>query len=100
MSRYDIVRSKLQEHKAYLLEKFGVKHIGIFGSVAKQTDSENSDIDLLYTLADHKKIGFLEMDELETYIRTLLNHQKVDLVNESRLNPLFKKEVSQSVEYI
>lgn len=100
MSRYNAVRSKLQEHKAYLLETFGIQRIGIFGSVAKQTDSEKSDIDLLYTLAENRKIGFIELDELESYIRTLLNYQKVDLVNESRLNPLFKREVLENVEYV
>ncbi len=100
MSRYNAVRSKLQEQKAYLLERFGIKRIGIFGSVARQKDSEQSDIDLLYTLVENKKIGFIELDELENYVRTLLNYQKVDLVNESRLNPLFRREVLENVEYV
>jgi|TARA_B110000902_G_C14064794_1_gene496966 hypothetical protein len=100
VSRYTSVKNKLKEHKALLLEKFGIQRIGIFGSVAIQKDSETSDIDLLYTLTENKKIGFIELDELENFICTLLNYQKVDLVNEARLNPLFKKEVLENTEYV
>lgn len=66
----------------------------------RKTDSETSDIDLLYQLTGNRRIGFIEMDELEYFIRNLLNYDRIDLVNEDRLNPLFKKEVLENVEYV
>jgi len=42
----DEVKNTLLQQKAYLNDKYFVKGIGVFGSVAKSQDTTSSDIDL------------------------------------------------------
>ena len=52
MSQYTSIKedviNKLKEHLLELQELFGIKNIGIFGSVSRGDDTPESDVDILY----------------------------------------------------
>ena len=72
----------LAEHHQELRERFGVKSLRLFGSVARDEASEGSDVDVLVDFDDTPSLfGFLR---LRTFLQDLLG-AKVDLVTESGL---------------
>lgn len=72
----------LAEHHQELQERFSVKSLRLFGSVARDEASEGSDVDVLVDFNDTPSLfGFLR---LRTYLQDLLG-AKVDLVTESGL---------------
>ena len=74
LSREQILK-KMRDHKAGI-EKFGVRRIGLFGSVARGDSNEESDVDLLVEL--ERPMGW-EVVDLREYLQELLGI-KVDLV--------------------
>ena len=72
----------LEAHRQELRERFGVKSLRLFGSVARDEASEKSDVDVLVDFDETPSLfGFLR---LRGYLRDLLG-AKVDLVTESGL---------------
>ncbi|MBU1130388.1 nucleotidyltransferase family protein, partial [Patescibacteria group bacterium] len=71
------VIGKISSQKPFLADKFFVKEIGVFGSVARGEQSPQADVDIL---VDFKNpIGIFDFIRLEDYLSELLN-SKVDLV--------------------
>ena len=72
----------LEAHRQELRERFGVKSLRLFGSVARDEASEQSDVDIVVDFDETPSLfGFLR---LQGYLRDLLG-TKVDLVTESGL---------------
>ncbi|NWF67299.1 MAG: nucleotidyltransferase domain-containing protein [Campylobacterales bacterium] len=90
------ILTKLKELKP-LYEKDGFIIKGIFGSVARDEQNENSDIDILYQ--NSKQIGYDEFLEIENLLETELN-RKVDLVNIKYINPLIYKTAKKDIIYV
>lgn len=70
---------KLEAAFPELRDRFGLETIGIFGSVSRGDDSEDSDINILYLFADNRGalsdfIGF------QTYLE-LLFHRPITLLS-------------------
>ena len=81
MRRAEAVRI-LAGHQQELRDRFGVTSVRLFGSVARDEASEQSDVDVLVDFDDTPSLfGFLKLQE---YLRELLG-AKVDLVTESGL---------------
>ena len=81
----------LAEHHQELRERFGVKSLRLFGSVARDEASEGSDVDVLVDFEEVPTLfGFLR---LRTYLQDLLG-AKVDLITETGL----KERARHSVE--
>ena len=69
-------------HRRELRERFGVKSLRLFGSVARDEASEQSDVDVLVDFDETPSLfGFLR---LRGYLRDLLG-AKVDLITETGL---------------
>jgi len=79
------------------IRKYGVKRIGIFGSFARSTQNNKSDIDVLVEFEEGKKI-FDNYMELKFYLERLL-HRKVDLVIKDAVKPRIKQTVLREVAY-
>jgi predicted nucleotidyltransferase len=73
-SREEILKT-IREHWPRIVQ-FGVKRIGLFGSVARGDSKEGSDVDLLVEL--ERPLGW-EIVDLREYLQALLG-VKVDLV--------------------
>ncbi len=71
--------------------------IGIFGSVARGEDSENSDVDILYQLKE--VIKFTNLLRLHEELEQKLN-RKVDLVSEKYAHPKLKPYIMKDLKII
>ena len=97
MSRKKHILNLLKENR----DKFrsvGVKSLGIFGSVSRQTDNENSDIDILVEFEkDCRKFRNFNLlcDLLEQYFG-----KTYDLVTVDGLSPHIGKKILKGVEYV
>lgn len=75
---------------------FGVRQLGIFGSVAREEDSENSDIDVL---VDLEKETFDNYMGLLFYLEDLFG-KKVDLAIKNSLKPRIRDRILAETVYV
>jgi predicted nucleotidyltransferase len=92
----DEIIAKLLEHRAEL-EAAGAEHISLFGSVARGTDTQASDVDVLVTLSEPvRKSGFGyfgALADLKSMIETFTGRD-VDVLPE----PIQKEQLRRNVE--
>ena len=88
---------KLSNFKMMFAQKYGITKLGIFGSVARNEHSEQSDIDIVVEV---KKPSLRLMYELKEALKQLFNCE-VDLVRfRDSLRPLFKSNIQRDVIYV
>lgn len=87
----------LNQHFDEIDSKFGVKKLGIFGSVARGEGTSRSDIDVLVEF--YKPVGFFKFIELENFLTGLLK-KKVDLVTKNALKTTIKPIILKEVIYV
>ncbi len=95
MTRIEIL-SKLKELKPLLRKDYAVKEIGIFGSYADDSCTEESDIDILVEL--EKPIGW-KFFTLEMYLEKVFN-KKIDLVTKNALKEQIREGILNQVNYV
>lgn len=84
------IRNEIEDVKKKIrpiLENYGVKKAGLFGSVVRGELTEDSDIDILVEI--EKDISLLEFVGFKLEIEKKLG-RKVDLVEYSEIKPLLK----------
>lgn len=96
MKRKEEILKTLKQQLPYLKEKFKVKSIGIFGSYAREEQTEKSDIDILVDF--DAPVGFIKFMQLENYLNDKLS-AKVDLVTPDALKPLIKPSIIEEAVY-
>ena len=86
----------LSSHREELRERFNVKGIGIFGSVARGESKRRSDLDVLveYEITP----DLLEFIGLGMFLESLLN-RKVDLVRREAIRPELREIILAEVRY-
>jgi predicted nucleotidyltransferase len=89
MGDLDGIDARLRELKPELERRFGVRRIGVFGSVARGEEDADSDVDVLVELAE--PIGW-ELLDLQDRLEEVLG-RRVDLVTIGAL----REEMSASV---
>ncbi len=94
MKTLDEIKEIIGKHREELKEKYGVKEIGIFGSIVRGEAKEDSDVDILIEL--EKPIGLFKFLELEEYLSNLIGI-KVDLVSKKALKPNIGKYILEEV---
>ena len=91
MSR-DVILQSLRQHREDL-EIFGIRSLHLFGSVARNEDSLQSDVDLLVDFASAP--SFSSFMKLRIFLEDLLG-RKVDLITTSglrdRVRPYVEKD--------
>jgi predicted nucleotidyltransferase len=90
------IETKLREIKPLLCDKFFVSNIGYFGSFAKGTQTNNSDLDLLVEFS--KPIGW-EFFALESFLEKSFG-VKVDLVTKNALKERIKDSILKQVKFV
>ena len=75
-----------------ILEKYGVKYIAVFGSVAKGTNTIDSDLDLIVEFAGKRNL--FKMIELSQKLSEILG-VKVDLVTKDSISKYLKDRVEK-----
>jgi predicted nucleotidyltransferase len=71
--------------------------IGIFGSAARNENTENSDIDILYLLKD--AVGLFNLVRMKNDLEEKLN-KKVDLVSEKYIHPKLEPHIMNDLKII
>ncbi len=71
--------------------QYGVEELAVFGSVARDEASADSDVDLLYVLAPGARLGFA-LNRLEDELAEVFG-RPVDLVSRKALHPLLRDTV-------
>ncbi len=96
MKRKEAILKILKQQLPYLKEKFIVKTIGLFGSYAREEQTEKSDIDMLVEF--EASVGFFKFIELEDYLSEKLG-VKVNLVTPDALKPIIKPHIIAEAVY-
>lgn len=78
---------------------FGVKSIGLFGSYARNEQTENSDIDILIDFEPENE-NFDNYMAVYDLIEELFKNQKVDIVTKNGLSPYIGPKILNEIEYV
>jgi hypothetical protein len=91
MSRptHEPIVAKLRAERP-LLERYGVRSVSIFGSVARGEAAEGSDVDLLVEFS--RPVGLFEFVRLKRALEEILG-RRVDLATPTSLKPQLRDRV-------
>lgn len=89
------IKITLTKEKPLLEKRFHVKTIGIFGSYAREEQTENSDIDILVEFS--QPVGW-EFIDLKDHLEKLYGKQ-VDLATVKALKPQIKENILSETKY-
>jgi predicted nucleotidyltransferase len=95
ITRNDIL-NKLSDLKPILHRDYSVKQIGLFGSFSDDSNTEESDIDLLVEF--EKPIGW-KYFSLEIYLENIFG-RKIDLVTKNALKEQIRDRILNEVKYV
>lgn len=93
----DIVRF-LKENKSHLREHFFCTEIGLFGSFARNEQTEKSDIDILVVFEPNTPNLFDVEQELKAYLKTHFERE-IDVCSKKWIKPIFKPLVLKDAIY-
>jgi predicted nucleotidyltransferase len=92
----DIIRI-LKAEKPFIVDKYGVTEIGLFGSFASGTPNSDSDIDLLI---EFKEPRFEYLAGLTIFLEHKLN-RRIEIVRKSKnIKSRFLQRIEDSVVYV
>lgn len=89
-----LTNKKTEFENEYNIEKFG-----LFGSFARNEQTNQSDIDLVYFLKKDKKITYFKLYELEKKLEKYFN-KKIELINFKYMNPIIKYKSNKDIIYV
>lgn len=92
------IKEIIRDHKAELVDQFGVSEIGIFGSVVRGEARDDSDLDVLVEFS--RPVGLIKFMSLESYLEQLMGGTKVDLVSRKALKPYIGRVILREVQYV
>jgi len=93
----DIFLELLKESKQEYANRYGITRIGIFGSVARDEQTENSDVDICI---EAPPMGLFMFSGLYLSLEELLG-VPVDIVRmHKNLNPRLKKRIEKDIIYV
>ena len=91
----EITVNKLEKHLPELQRRFGIEGIGIFGSVSRGEDTQDSDIDILYVF--QKDRGNLrDYAGAAEYLEDLFKRE-IDFVSLEFMNPNLRPLVEKNM---
>ena len=96
----DILASLDRARLASICQSFGVRKLSVFGSVARGTAREDSDVDVMYELHPGKTISLFRLVDLADALSPLFEDRRVDLCRETQLNPIYLSEVRREARVV
>lgn len=86
----------LKKHKESLFLKYPIRSIGLFGSVSRNEDTSQSDVDILVEFDGNIGIRFIDLaEEIETLLR-----RNVDLVSKNAIKPRYYQSIKDDIIYV
>jgi len=96
MLNLKVIKHTIIANKQRLQNKYGLSRIGIFGSYARNQQTEESDLDILVEFNRPIGIAFIDLaDELEQILNV-----RVDLVSKKGLKDRYLKSIEKELEYV
>ena len=96
MKELATIKQIIKELQPELEKKFHVSSIGVFGSVARNDSSENSDVDIIVDFSQPIGIEFIDLaDLLEEKF-----HEQVDLVSKKGIKPQYFSSIENEIVYV
>ena len=93
------ILSYLKSNKAYFYEQFNIIKIGIFGSYARNEQTENSDIDILIEMQPETENIFEKRQKLKEFLNQHFSKQ-VDVCHERAIKPIFREMILKEAIYV
>jgi predicted nucleotidyltransferase len=91
------ILARLAENLEEIQQRFSVRAISIFGSVARDDATDNSDVDVL--VAFENKATFDVFMDLRFYLEDLLG-TGIDLVTDKALRPEIRQTIEQEIIHV
>jgi predicted nucleotidyltransferase len=96
MKTREEILASLGAAKTELQERFRVRTLALFGSYARNQQTEKSDVDILVEVDPSIGLGFVSLaDELERRLQ-----QKVDLVSSRAVKPNRRRLIEPDLIYV
>ena len=95
----EFILEALRINRERLRKEFGIERIGLYGSFARNEQTEKSDIDLVYNLVEGHHLPLIDRDRLQRILRKQL-HRKPDLINQRYMNPFTRYTMLKEVIYV
>lgn len=92
-----VLLNKLKELKPILKKEYGIEEFAVFGSVAKGTDTENSDVDIAVLKMDLKS-GF-DLIRAKNFLKETLD-KEVDLGTFKSMKTFIKNRIKKDFIYV
>ena len=73
--------------------RHGIRRLSLFGSVLQGKARPGSDVDLLVEFEPRRRVGFVDMAEMEEELSSLLGNRRVDLRTPAELSRYFRDSV-------
>jgi uncharacterized protein len=89
----------LATNKDRLQNEYHLVKIGLFGSMARNEQTNNSDIDILVEFEDNTNDLYTLKEKLKDEIQLILN-TPVDLCREKYIKSYFKSQILSEVKYV
>jgi len=98
MTNKEYILSVLKSQREKL-HSFGIREVGLFGSYARNEQTEKSDIDLLVDFDPDKETfdNYMAVYEL---LEQLFSNTKVDIVTKNGLSPYIGPKILNEVQYV
>ena len=78
-------------------KEYGISKIGVFGSLARDSATDKSDIDIIY---EGQPIGLLDNRDLKSHLESYLQ-RPIDLVrNHKYISPILLKQINREIIYV
>lgn len=86
---------KLGDHLPEIRDRFGIRTIGVFGSVSRGEDTPESDVDILISFQEGQA-RFINMVYLGDYLEELFG-RKVDLITHDGISKYMRPYIEAEV---
>lgn len=96
MQKDDVLRF-FEVHKQEIIARFGVKHLALFGSTARNEARDDSDIDVLVEFEGGET--YRNYFDLQFYLEDQL-HRPIDLVCMDAVRPQIKPYIEKEAIYV
>lgn len=84
---------------ASICRRYQVRELAVFGSVLREEQGADSDIDLLVTFRPGARVTFVTLSRMQRELEALLG-RKVDLVPKGGLKPVIREHVMATARVV
>jgi uncharacterized protein len=98
MKNKEYILSTIKSNETEIF-RYGIKSIGLFGSYARDEQTENSDIDILIDFEPEKE-NFDNYMAVYDIIERLFKNQRVEIVTKNGLSPYIGPKILNEVKYV